>query len=137
MEIKKGIINNKEKITEIKNYSKRILRILISSLVGIIAGLGMLIVFMFWSMHFIPELSYNESTSMIVNTILEALFILGPQFIAGFISTNIKKALTTAIVVSATLGSILILLNYIQGIVDLISIISGIYLGGYYAERRV
>lgn len=136
MEIK-TVKNDKEKITEIKNYSKRILRILVSSLVGIIAGLGMLIVYTFWSMHFIPELSYNESTSMIVNTILQAIFILGPQFIAGFISTNIKKALITAIVVSATLGSILILLNYIQGIIDLIIIVSGIYLGGYYAECRI
>jgi len=62
MEMKTEKID-KEKIIVIKNYSKRILRILISSLVGIIAGLGMLIVYIFWSMHFIPELSYNDTIS--------------------------------------------------------------------------
>ncbi len=125
-----------EKITPIKIYLKRILRILVSSLVGIIAGLGMLVLNIFWSMNFIPEISYNDKMSFsIISLGLQALFILGPQFIAGFISTSIKKALITAIVVTATLGTISFLFSVIQGVVNSAIIILGIYIGGYYAER--
>lgn len=136
MEFKTEKTKFEEKIVTIKNYTKKTLRILVSSLVGIIAGLGMFVLNIFWSMHFIPEISYSEKISFpIISIALQALFILGPQFIAGFISTNIKKALITGIVVTATLGTISFLFSVIQGIVNSSVIILGTYLGGYYAEQ--
>ncbi|MHA1379489.1 MAG: hypothetical protein ACTSRG_14040 [Candidatus Helarchaeota archaeon] len=136
MEIKKENIEEHKNLTKIYGYSRRMLRIVVSSLVGIVAGIGMFIVYIFWSMHFISELLYIEKSSIpIFTTFLQAIFLLGPQIISGFISTNIKKALITGIIVAATIGTIFVLFNILQGIISVIVIISGNYFGGYLAEH--
>lgn len=137
MEIKKETIIAKKKWLYIK-YIKRISRIIVSSLIGFTFGLGMAVLYVAWSMNFIPEISYSDTTSLfpIVTISLQAIFILGAEFVSGFISTTIRKAIITGIIVSATLGSIIIILNLFQGIINIIIIIVGNYLGGYFAENK-
>ena len=136
MLVEKEIYESVE-ISKFKKYTKKILRIVLCSLIGIVGGLGMIVLYMFWSMHFIPELAYYDTTTSfpIFTTIIQMLFILGAEFIAGFLSTNIEKAMITNIIVSSTFGIVFILIDLIQAIAIVITTFIGIYLGGYFAEH--
>jgi len=131
-------LKEQKNISQVYRYTRMALRIIVSSLIGIVGGIGMQLVFIFWSMYFIPEIVFAETASFPILTILfQSLFLLGPQIIAGFISTNIKKATITAIVICCSLGIFLVILssNFIQGIVNQVVIFVGTYFGGYLAEN--